>query len=203
MFPYKEIRGLESGDELFKSTGHPLELAWIHKSFQEFGSYASAYQIAAMRLIDSALDENLRERDFLVYPIIFLMRHCLELRLKELVQGLNYCIEGDRQFTPRHEVDKLWEEFKEKYRLIGEDIDEEQTKVLDKLIREFHDFDRKSMEFRYPVDKSGNRFNKPEMINLAKLRETFGKMAYFFDCVSDQVSHYMDMAEEMARDSRE
>ena len=200
MFLNEKIRYPEKGDKLFEEKGSENEIAWLQKMFQEFGSYATGYQFGALKLIDLALGKDQRERDFLVYPIVFLIRHYIELRLKELIQGLNYCIEQDKKFSSGHRIDLLWKEFKSKYKEIGEDVCNEHFKTIDEIIAEMSTIDPISMAFRYPVDKQGNTVQKLEHINLSNLRETFIRMAFVFDGVAMQIAHYVEMTEDMMRD---
>jgi hypothetical protein len=108
------IRYPDNGSFFFNDKGANEELAWLQQLFQEFGSYASGYQLGAIQLLDSAIKEP-GHRDFLVYPIVFLIRHYIELRLKEFIQGLNYCSQQTRDFPTGHNIVNLWADFKKKY----------------------------------------------------------------------------------------
>ena len=190
------IRYPEKDDKFFVDKGNPDEIAWLHKTFQEFGSYADGYQTGALTLIDSALT-NKDLRDYNIYPAIFLIRHYLELRLKELIQGLNYCKEQTRNFPTHHDLQNLWSDFKTAYTKIGENSNDSRFKVIDELIKEMTSVDLISMAFRYPVDKVGQKTQKLEYVNLNNLRETFVRVCFVFDGVSMQIANYVSMTEEM------
>lgn len=192
----EEIRYPEKDDKFFIEEGHPDEIACLHKPFQEFGSYADSYQSGALVLIDSTL-KNGKLRDYNVYPAIFLIRHYLELRLKELIQGLNYCKDQNKEFPTHHDLRSLWADFKKAYEAIGENNNDETFQVIDNLIKEMTSVDPISMSFRYPVNKKGLRIQKLNHINLSNLRETFIRVYFVFDGVSMQIAHYVEMTEDM------
>lgn len=195
----EEIRYPEKNDKFFVDNGNPDEIAWLHKTFQQFGSYADSYQTGALTLIDTALaDKNLR--DYNIYPAIFLIRHYLELRLKELIQGLNYCNKQNKNFPTHHDLQNLWSEFKKAYTVIGENSNDQRFQIIDELIKEMTSVDPISMSFRYPVDKQGVKTQKLEYVNLNNLRETFIRVCFVFDGVAMQIAHYAEMTEEMMSD---
>lgn len=194
----EEIRYPEKNDKFFLDKGSPEEIAWLHKTFQQFGSYADSYQTGALTLIDTAL-ANKELRDYNIYPAVFLIRHYLELRLKELIQGLNYCKEQNKNFPTHHDLQNLWSEFKKAFSSIGENANDQRFQTIDELIKEMTSVDPISMSFRYPVDKQGEKTQKLEYVNLSNLRETFIRVCFVFDGVSMQIAHYAEMTEAMMR----
>lgn len=190
----EEIRYPEKGDKFFVEKGDKDEIAWLHKAFQEFGGYADSYQTAALNLIDSALEEK-EFRDYHIYPIVFLIRHYLELRLKELIIGINYCKDQNKQFTKTHDIQHLWSEFKKSYSDLGENINDNRFKVIDNLIKEMSSVDPMSEKFRYP-DNSKHKFN---YLNLNNLKETFIRVCFLFDGIAMQIAHYVEITEDLVR----
>lgn len=194
----EKIRYPEKNDKFFLDKGSPDEIAWLHKTFQQFGSYADSYQTGALTLIDTAL-ANKDLRDYNIYPAVFLIRHYLELRLKELIQGLNYCKEQNKNFPTHHDLQNLWSDFKKAYSLIGENANDQRFQTIDELVKEMTSVDPISMSFRYPVDKQGEKTQKLEYVNLSNLRETFIRVCFVFDGVAMQIAHYAEMTEDMMR----
>ena len=195
----EENRYPEKGDKLFMEEGSSNEIAWLHKAFQEFGAYADSYQAGAMNLIDIALKKS-ETKDFLVYPTIFLIRHYFELRLKELVQGLNFCITQKKEFPAHHDLQTLWSDFKKLYKKIREEDTKNRFPIIDDLIKEICSVDPKSMSFRYPVDKEGIGTQKLEYVNLSNLRKIFVRVCFVFDDIALQISHYAEMTNDMLSD---
>lgn len=192
----EEIRYPEKGDKFFIDEGNQDEIAWLHRPFEEFGSYADSYQTGALTLIDSALT-NKDLRDYNIYPAVFLIRHYLELRLKELIQGLNYCKSKNKNFPTTHDLQNLWTDFKKAYKEIGENVNNNSFQVIDRLIKEMTSVDPISMSFRYPVDKKGEKTQKLKYVNLKILRETFVRVSFVFDSVAMQIASYVDLTEDM------
>lgn len=192
----EEVRYPEKGDKFFIEKGDKDEIAWLHKPFQEFGSYADSYQTGALNLIDSAL-KNKDLRDYNIYPAVFLIRHYLELRLKELIQGLNFCKEQNMKVPTHHDLQNLWSDFKKAYREIGENDNSQSFQIINELIKEMTSVDPISMSFRYPVDKQGQKTQKLMFVNIRNLRETFVRVGFVFDGVAVQIAHYVDMTESM------
>lgn len=187
----------ERGDKFFIEDGNPEEIAWLKKAFQRFGDYADAYQNGAICLLDSAL-ENQDFRDFDVYPAIFLIRHYIELRIKEFIQGINYCLHQKNLLVENsHDINRLWSEFKKLYSEIGESSNDPRIKFTDELINEIMKFDPNSMSFRYPVDAKGRKSQKLEYINLTNLRESFIRICFVFDGISFLIEQRVDFTEEM------
>lgn len=194
----EEIRYPEENSKLFKEDGTFEELANIRDLMQEFGSYADGYQTGAIKLIDLALNTpTVGERDIMIYPIVFLMRHYCELRLKELCQALNYCHSQDNGFPTGHNLQYLWNLFKGKYRQIGEDTSTSEFQNIENIMLELHAFDPMSMSFRYPVDREGNSTQTLTTINLVNLRDTFIRVSFMFDGLSMQLAHYIDITNEI------
>ena len=195
----EETRYPEKGDKFFIEDGNQDEIAWLHKPFQQFGNYADSYQAGAITLIDSALaDKELR--DYNIYPAIFLIRHYLELRLKELIQGINICLHNGAGFPTHHDLQNLWSDFKKAYDELGEKPEGDHFKVIDELIKEMTSVDPISMSFRYPVDKKGEKTQKLKYVNLNNLRETFVRVCFVFDSVAMQIAHYVELTEDMMSD---
>ena len=195
----EEIRYPEKGDKFFIEDGNPDEIAMLHKNFQDFGGYGDSYQNGAINLIDSAL-KNKDYRDYNIYPAVFLIRHYLELRLKELILGINYINNLSKEYPKNHDIQMLWIEFKKTYALLGEDISDSRFQVIDELIKEMISIDPVSMSFRYPVDKNGVKTQKLKSVNLANLRETFIRVCFVFDGISMQIAEYVDITEDMLKD---
>ncbi len=195
----EQIRYPMKGDKFFIEQGNESEIAWVNKGLQEFGSYADSYQTGALDLINLALNDR-TSRNYNLYPIVFLIRHYIELRLKELIYGLNFCKDQSSAFPVHHNIHTLWGEFKVAYLSLGEKPYGDTFEVIDELIKEMWIVDPNSMAFRYPVDKQGNKIQKLEYVNLANLKETFIRLCFVFDGVAMQISHYVEITEEMLQD---
>jgi hypothetical protein len=194
----EEIRYPEKGDKFFIEDGSPDEIAWLNKTFEDLGSYADSYQTGALTLLNSAL-VNKDLRDYNIYPAVFLIRHYLELRLKEFIQGLNYHDKQSRDFPKHHDLQNLWSEFKASYSSIF-GINDKKFSITDALIKELSAIDPISMSFRYPVDKEGTKTQKLSHVSLVVLKETFIRLSFFIDDLAMEISGLVEVTEFMRQE---
>ena len=98
---------------MFKSGEDWWHDAYIGLTEQEWDVYAIGYKMAGDLIVQHM--ENI-EKNNLVFPIVFLYRHYIELRLKEIINNgyLLLNIKNDNQihYMKEHNIDKLWNETK-------------------------------------------------------------------------------------------
>lgn len=199
-----EHYGLElpkKNDKLFNPAVNNWEGAWIGNPSNKFGLYSEGYKKAAQTLY-TFYKGNGFFRNTLVYPIVFLYRHFLELRLKELIVWGNDYLENGKDFPDHHDLLILWSQYRME---ILVKVDEIEAKVLDNvenLVKEFNSIDQTSFSFRYPVGKMPER--KPslkiETIDLANFTDVMETLINFFDWQKDMLMHYKDLQREMMSD---
>ena len=73
---------------------------WFHDPLE---LYATAYKEAAEKLVKDVITSR-RQRDTLVYPIVFLYRHYIELRLKEIIRAGRKFLDEPGDFPKHHRV---------------------------------------------------------------------------------------------------
>jgi len=190
----------ETDDKLFR---HDLP-DWTNNAVLnylsgKFPPYATGYREGFSALVKECVEER-GLNDILIYPIVFLARQYVELRLKEIIIGLHYCTDGTNEFPKTHKIDQIWFQFKSLYEGIGESTNEREFQHAERVIVEFALMDPLSVAFRYPVDKEGNKTIAISHINIRNFGEVMNRLANFLDAVSDQVSHYTDVTSDMYRD---
>jgi hypothetical protein len=141
--------------------------------------HAMAFYNAAQKTLDGiAADKSRRHHDDLLFPVLYLFRHYLELQLKEFViLGLR-C--GDIQEDPQVEKllgghairPALWSHCK---RFIVKSYkNPEKLPLVDSAVNEFHDIDPDGQSLRYDREKGTFRlrgFKKmPTRIRIPHLR---------------------------------
>lgn len=165
----------------------------------KFPAYADGYKAGAQALIrQCTLEDGIN--DILIYPIVFLYRQFIELRLKDIIKSLFFCNGKQTGLHKTHKIDLLWDQFKTEYQALGESIDDEVFSNAERLILEFVNVDPISMAFRYPIDNEGNQSLSLDHINIRNFGEVMDRLANFLDALSDQISHYSDLASDMYRD---
>ncbi len=143
--------------------------------------YSQAYKDAADILVEHTQTDK-TSLNFMVFPILFLYRHYIELALKEIILTASKYL-GKKQSTINfHTLSKLWEEAKRLILEVDLDIPKDDIVAVANQILQFHNLDKSSMTFRYPADNQGNVFkNLSDYINIENVREIVdGLHAWFF-----------------------
>lgn len=99
---------------------------------------------------------TLNSQDLLIYPILFLARHHLELRLKSILTLANR-IEGNRKKVPMiHDLQKLWNECRPHVCKHSSSEDHKWFDSIDEVLNQITKFDAGADAFRFPYlrDKS-------------------------------------------------
>lgn len=109
---------------------------------------ALGFKRAADKLVDIAVEEP-GYADYFVYPVGYLYRMYLELRLKDI-------IEGAKQVSKTgHNLEKLWEEAKPIMEASSQWFDNQELEAVAEKIREFCKIDPYSDAFRYSKNMKG------------------------------------------------
>lgn len=153
-----------------------------------YPGHAEAFKVAADKILEAHESATGRHNDELLYPTIYLYRHCLELKLKDLillgVRCGNFALDdATRETLGKHELSKLWTKAK-RFLLLHYPEDSDQVSVVESVVQEFHQIDKDGQTMRYDRD-TGLRKRKydhvPTHIGVGNLRDTMGKVYSFLD----------------------
>jgi len=174
------------GDKLFVS-GFGSKVAFLGGFGTTFGRYAIGYKEAADALIDRAVEKDY-SADMQFYPIAFLYRQYLELRLKQLLITGGYVVHEESKLTHGHDLRKPWKTVREMLESIWPDTYADEMNALGLCIEEFNSLDSNSMSFRYPEDKNG----KPTLLGLDRvdlidLRNVMERISAMLDASNDAI----------------
>lgn len=118
--------------------------------------YTTAYKEAAEKLVKEVVSSH-RHQDTLVYPIVFLYRQYIELRLKEIIRSGRKFLDEPGDFPTTHRIHELWSSAKIIIKKILENEEEKPDfEFVEHVLAEFSNYDPESFSFRYPTDKKGN-----------------------------------------------
>ena len=131
--------------------------------FQKPGwdSYAIAYKTAGDRLVDG-LQRGPKSELYQVFPIVFLYRHYLELKLKEILRVLlDWDGNRDDEIPRIHDLTTLWATVRQLLEKFDNDVIEHCENAgleeaaaiyhaIEQRVIEFDDIDPGSFNFRYP-----------------------------------------------------
>lgn len=178
-------------EPLFKSDSDWHNNACLNFSHKTAYGYVSGYKCAADSLVIQ-VNETGRNQDKLVFPIVFLYRHYLELLLKFIID-VGRQLENKNGYPTHHRIENLWPEAKGIIRKMWPGGDPEEMKLTDHVIKELSSVDPESMCFRYPESKDGEKYI-PDIthINLRHLGQTIDTVGTFLEGVLMGIGNHLD-----------
>lgn len=157
------------------------------------------------QILVRAAAETKFDQDFLVYPIVFLYRHYIELALKEIIRRAPYLIggqltENERKHLDGHRLDLLWNDFKPLSTAITrvggwDDLPQEDIRGIDDYIRQISEVDPNSYALRYARSKKGDPSLPKNLthINLRHFGELMDSLARYLWGIDVGMSALEDM----------
>ncbi len=185
----------EMGDDmrLFR-----LDVDWEHNACLQFthdqwGPYISGYSRAA-EVLTSYAEENSGDLDILLYPIVFLSRHYLELQLKRTLLDAQALLKVPEKQHRHHDVSELWRELRPLVLRVWPTGDPAELFELDSIVAQIGELDSGSFSFRYPVDRSGLQSLPSDMklVNVRRFSELFACGARILDGIQAGIGAYLD-----------
>lgn len=161
--------------------------------------YASGYKRAADLLVEQLGHEL--ANDELLYPILYLYAHSLELKLKSLVIGSSKFSEmtfGIDDLITNHDLYDLWGKLKKNLPYVYRDYPSEWIKVVDKCLKEFSDHNERGQAFRYPLNtKKKQVLEKLYCIDLVNFKEVMERISNFLSTVEEAIGQTREWHDEM------
>ncbi|MHB8050492.1 MAG: hypothetical protein ACYDHQ_04640 [Coriobacteriia bacterium] len=125
--------------------------------------YAHGYRLAAETLTQNVRDTH-HDQDYLIWPVLFLWRHHLELEIKSIARVSSKVLGQKWLPEDEHDLSQLFASaqrlFAQAFREFDERLPHEQTQRLRRAFGKFKAIDIKSVTFRYPEDLSGSKHLK-------------------------------------------
>jgi hypothetical protein len=165
-----------------------------------WGIYADGFNRAAELLIVNV--RSTYEVNTVVFPILFLCRHHIELMLKEIIGYGLYLNQEVRTPPGSHDLQNLWNEAKSYIRKEVLDVSADELEYVERLILDIHSLDATSEGSRYPVIKKRNAsfsWDSPD-INLDDLGEKMKTIGEFLHKVANFLSVARDLEAEFRAD---
>jgi hypothetical protein len=117
-------------------------------------AYAEGY-LRSARLLATHICETERDQDLLVYPILFALRHYLELSFKNMI-WLARVYQKDRATWPMgsHKLASLWDDVRREYAQVYDRLPQDETGVaylrrIDECVQAVAAVDPMGEDFRY------------------------------------------------------
>ncbi len=196
----KMKEGLFSSKPAFVD-GNPVN-AWLSG---DWDVYAEGYLRGGNALVDCLLSTKGWDQDFLIYPIVFMYRQYLELRLKELLRSGTVLVDlnlGDNEAWG-HDILSLWR----KVRPLLEQVWPEASNAgwhdhMEARISELASADPKSMAFRYPDVPIVGLEAPKNYVNPIHLRDVVVGISHVLEGFSIGISEYLRNKQEMESEYR-
>lgn len=188
----------EKDKSLFISTGQKHEVAIIGQGdmLSQFSDYTTAYLYSAIELIERITDDsdyaflpqNLKDEriqrklDEYAMPICFLFRQYLELTLKDIF--VQYSLASPEELQKMisdasHDLLKSWKYAKPIIKSVLRDEDRAYFEGLESYVIQFHENDKSSMKYRYPMDRKLNLHLGDVKLNLLNLKIRMEEIEHF------------------------
>lgn len=180
-----------SKDVLFSGNKDCWKLNACISSYDSAGAYALGYLNAA-KLLARIVIFSERSMDTLVYPIVYLYRHYLEIQLKSLIRR-GACVTGVaidaklEEVLVSHNLMKLWNKFQPFFQEIsGHNKDFNSVKKgMESYINQIHVIDPVSFAFRYDRLRNSRDRNLEgtSHINILQFCENVEKLTNMLDAI--------------------
>lgn len=197
----REMRRLTADDQLFIGADDWWMNACVNWYHDPTEAYISGYKEAGDTLVNSVADRS-GSADTLFFPIVFLYRHYIELRLKSLLHDGHRLLDQANDQKPEHRLSKLWPKVRAILVELWPDGSEEDLATTDSLIAQFERIDPRSTTFRYPRGLDGEKSLDIESrrINLRNLKEVVGAMSIILEGSAAAISEYQGYKNDMQSD---
>ena len=168
--------------------------------YANFGAYLHGYEHAVERLYCEVSEHN-ETADMVAVPLLFLMRHTIELGYKFSL--FNLCQLNGTSFEPEaknaegHSFQKLHQRLRMEYSKALADghvadkdheVIEEYFAKTEKGMKLFDALDNKSTKFRYPTDKRSPVFHEDTEINLLEMKNACDEALELLGTVIDVIA---------------
>lgn len=188
-----ETRKLKVNDQLFIEAEDWWMNACLGWHYDPTELYIVGYKEAGDSLVSSVANRD-GAADSLIFPIVFLYRHYIELRLKSLLHDGNRLLDREYQQKSGHQLSKLWPKVRNILLEVWPDGCKADLATLENLINQFEQVDPSSTTFRYPKNIDGKnsiKMNSPR-VNLRNLKEVVGAMSIILEGSAAGISEYQN-----------
>ena len=158
-------------------------------------AYTEGYRRAADILIKH-IDESGRDQDFLVYPVLFLYRHHIELIIKQII-GLALALaeEPDKHQYKKddHNLNTLWPLAQKLILEVDDSYRPSDFKIVKEVVKALHQADGRATDFRYARRNDGTRsLEGIHYVNPRRFGEKMGEASDLLDGVDNGLRYLLD-----------
>ena len=158
-------------------------------------AYTEGYRRAADILIKH-IDESGRDQDFLVYPVLFLFRHHIELIIKQIIGlALPLAEEPDKRQYKKddHNLNTLWSLAQKLILEVDDSYRPSDFKIVKEVVKALHQADERATDFRYARRNDGIRsLEGIHYVNTRRFGEKMGEASDLLDGVDNGLRYLLD-----------
>jgi hypothetical protein len=186
-----EAKWPEKSDKLFKAGDRwDVYVGWTGINIDTYSKgFKEIADLAAIQFI-----EHPKGNDSFIFPIVFLYRQYIELRLKSIIFNGNKLFNRSTVIPNIHRLKELWLSCKILIEEIWPTEEKDVLEATERLIFEFDSKDQGSTNYRYPTDRMGNpSVVEGERLDMNNLLESMNKLACFLDSCDNGIVGLRDM----------
>jgi hypothetical protein len=227
--PDLSIPKLKLGMKLFVPGTNAGKFFHLHSAVGSSPIYPplpGAFKLAADMILDAHLAAKGSHNDILLFPVLYLYRHCIELKLKDLLllgirtqffdeaavdKILGKGEDEGKGIISQHRLCVLWNTARD---LLAHNYQSDsQLKVAESMVNELHQADKDGQTLRYdrvkdtlklrrPKYKHGGAarphpvYNIPETIDIANLRQSMDRLYAYLETSYDGILDWWDAGEQ-------
>lgn len=169
-----------------RNTNKSDSSSWTHNAIiADHPNRAYGHQLGYREAAET-LTNHIRKDNYLidamVYPVIFLYRHAIELYMKDLIEDINKTEKTKQEPMRTHELSKIWENLRKSLEKYCPEDDKKELDAAEKIIMKINEFDIGSTSFRYPTTRGGGQsLSKIKHINILYFSEVMSTLFYTLD----------------------
>jgi hypothetical protein len=168
------------------------ELSWL--AYRD--GYRKAAEALVLKLLDSDGDKNgdWYMRFCMVYPIMFLYRHYIEIEFKDLIALAGMTTLVDMKKMSGHGLKKLWSKVLECVEAVqGKDTRQEFEDACEKVIEYFEQVDPRGDGFRYPKNVKGSaQWDSSFEVDIVKVNSGIKRLDHYCDDLRGELKQMLD-----------
>lgn len=173
----------------------------------DLGSYSAGFRGGAEALIE-VLESRQYGQDVLVYPIVYCLRHAVELALKQVTWAGRRLLDVRDDFPDGHNLDTLWTHCRPVLKAIWPREDDDSFSHVEETVRSLSVIDPAGEGFRYPVGtkkKGRSATLDPDLqeLDLAKLFADVEETLSLLDGADTGIDVYSEAKADMVSEARE
>ncbi|MBI4167123.1 MAG: hypothetical protein HY508_15465 [Acidobacteria bacterium] len=186
----EEFRLPSQDDRLFTDEGQPEDIARVFQV--NYWVFLLGYKRAGDILVEG-LERGYKSPDLLIFPVLFLYRHYIELALKHVV----YLGDQLKVTTPKirkvHDLAALWRECRKVLEQIDQGDLSQQFDATETLLVEFTSLDPWSFVTRYPEQaRIFPEGSVPNKVNLKHVSVIVGRISNLLDGAAQVIEKFLE-----------